>query len=60
MPPFGGMTTTKYPAPWGGVLYYWARIGKIAEENPDLSYDFIKNILLGKIEAESGWDLKKL
>jgi len=35
-------------------IEYWSRIGKIAEENPDLSYDFIKNILLSKIEAESG------
>lgn len=24
----------------------WTRIGKIAEENPDLPYSFVKNILL--------------
>lgn len=27
-------------------IEYWAKIGKIAEENPDLPYDFIKDILL--------------
>lgn len=31
-------------------LEYWARIGKIAEENPDLPYSFIKDILLAKQE----------
>lgn len=32
-------------------IEYWARIGKVAEENPDLSYSFIKDILLGQQEA---------
>jgi ParD-like antitoxin of type II bacterial toxin-antitoxin system len=32
-------------------IEYWARIGKIAEENPDLSYSFIKDILLARQEA---------
>ena len=27
-------------------IEYWSRIGKIAEENPDLPYNFIKDILL--------------
>lgn len=27
-------------------IEYWSRIGKIAEKNPDLSYSFIKVILL--------------
>lgn len=27
-------------------IEYWSRIGKIAEENPDLPYGFIKDILL--------------
>jgi hypothetical protein len=31
-------------------IEYWAGIGKIAEENPDLSYNFIKDILLSKAE----------
>lgn len=34
-------------------IEYWSRIGKIAEENPDLSYDFIKEVLLSKLEAEN-------
>lgn len=33
-------------------IEYWSRIGKIAEENPDLSYSFIKDILLARHEAE--------
>ena len=32
-------------------IEYWSRIGKIAEENPDLPYNFIKNILLAKKEV---------
>lgn len=35
-------------------IEYWSRIGKISEENPDLPYSFIKDILLAKQEAESG------
>jgi hypothetical protein len=35
-------------------IEYWSRIGKIAEENPDLSYDMIKEVLLAKAEAASG------
>ncbi len=31
-----------------------AKIGKIAEENPDLSYDFIKELLLGLEDARQG------
>jgi hypothetical protein len=31
-------------------IEYWSKIGKIAEENPDLSYNFIKDILLSKAE----------
>ena len=37
-----------------GQIEYWARIGKIAEENPDLTYDFIKNILIALEEADAG------
>ena len=35
-------------------IEYWSQIGKIAEENPDLNYNLIKDILLAKVEAESG------
>lgn len=37
-----------------GQIEHWARIGKIAEENPDLTYDLIKEILIGIEELESG------
>ena len=47
---------------YGGVYHrsipkqieYWSTIGKIAEENPDLPYSFIKDILLAQQEAENG------
>ncbi|MBF0152875.1 MAG: hypothetical protein HQL64_03940 [Magnetococcales bacterium] len=29
-------------------IEYWSRIGKIAEENPDLPFSLIKDILLAK------------
>jgi len=32
---------------------YWAKIGKLAEENPELPYNFIKEMLLGQKEAAS-------
>ncbi len=35
-------------------IEYWSRIGKIAEENPDLSFDFIKDILIAQQEAHEG------
>lgn len=35
-----------------GQIEYWAKIGKIAEENPELNYDFIKNILIAKEEIK--------
>ena len=31
-----------------GQVEYWAFIGKVAEENPDLSFLVIKDILLGR------------
>jgi hypothetical protein len=35
-------------------IEYWSRIGKIAEDNPDLPYEFIKQLLLSKQEMEDG------
>jgi hypothetical protein len=35
-------------------IEYWSQIGKIVEENPDLTYNFIKDILLAKSEVEAG------
>ncbi len=37
-----------------GQIEHWARIGKCAEENPDLTYDLIKDILIGLAELEQG------
>jgi hypothetical protein len=35
-------------------IEYWARIGKIADENPDLTLGFVKDILTGLEESEAG------
>lgn len=37
-----------------GQIEYWARLGKCAEENPDLPYSLIKDILIGVEELEQG------
>jgi hypothetical protein len=37
-----------------GQIEHWARIGKCAEENPDLTYNLIKEILIGIAELEQG------
>ncbi len=37
-----------------GQIEHWAKIGKCAEENPDLTYSLIKDILLGMEELEQG------
>jgi ParD-like antitoxin of type II bacterial toxin-antitoxin system len=34
-------------------IEYWAKIGKVAEENTDLPYNFMKEMLLGQKEAAS-------
>ena len=31
-----------------GQLEYWARLGRAAEDNPDLSIEFIRDILISK------------
>jgi hypothetical protein len=35
-------------------IEYWYRLGKIADENPDIPLDFIKGVLEGKAEMEQG------
>ena len=35
-------------------IEHWAKIGRIAEENQDLTYDAIKEILLGLADVEAG------
>jgi hypothetical protein len=37
-----------------GQIEHWAKIGRLAEENPDLTYEFIKNILIAQQEAVAG------
>ncbi|MBI4653541.1 MAG: hypothetical protein HY752_00845 [Nitrospirae bacterium] len=37
-----------------GQIEHWAKIGKCAEENPDLTYSLIKEILVGIAELERG------
>ena len=37
-----------------GQIEFWAKIGKCSEENPDLTYEQIKEILLGLEELYSG------
>jgi hypothetical protein len=37
-----------------GQIEHWAKIGKCAEDNPDLTYSLIKEILIGLQELEQG------
>jgi len=37
-----------------GQIEHWAIIGKCAEENPDLTYSLIKEILIGIAELNQG------
>ena len=37
-----------------GQVEYWARIGKCAVDNPDLPYEFIKELLVSIEELDSG------
>jgi hypothetical protein len=37
-----------------GQIEHWARMGKCAEENPDLPYSLIKEILIGIDELDQG------
>lgn len=34
-------------------IEYWSRIGKIAEENPDLTFDMIRQIMIADSEEPS-------
>ncbi|MHA7845120.1 TA system antitoxin ParD family protein [Serratia sp. D1N4] len=35
-------------------IEYWAKIGRMAEDNPDLPFSFIKEALLAKSEVDNG------
>ena len=37
-----------------GQIEYWAKIGQIIEDNPDLPFPFIQDILLAKAQSEKG------
>ena len=37
-----------------GQIEYWAKIGEIVEENQDLPFSFIQNILLGREQIKAG------
>ena len=37
-----------------GQIEHWARMGKYTEENPDLPYSLIKEILIGLDELDQG------
>ncbi|MEA1946123.1 MAG: ParD-like family protein [Thermodesulfobacteriota bacterium] len=37
-----------------GQIEYWAQIGKIVEENPDLPLPFIQDLLIGKEQIQTG------
>ena len=37
-----------------GQIEYWAKIGQIVEDNPDLPLPMIQNILIGKEQIKSG------
>ena len=39
-----------------GQVEYWAFIGKIAEDNPDLSFTVINDILLGREQLKEGFE----
>ena len=33
---------------------HWAKIGEIMEDNPDLTYEFVRDCLIAKAEQEKG------
>ncbi len=37
-----------------GQIEYWAKIGQMIEDNPELPLQFIQNILIGKEEIKAG------
>ncbi|HIJ40311.1 MAG TPA: ParD-like family protein [Deltaproteobacteria bacterium] len=37
-----------------GQIEYWAKIGQMIEENPDLPLPFIQDILVGREQIQAG------
>lgn len=38
-----------------GQIEYWAQIGKCAEDNPDLTLNLIKEIMIGMEQLDEGF-----
>jgi hypothetical protein len=37
-----------------GQIEYWAEMGEILEDNPDLSFSFVQEIMIGREQANVG------
>ena len=37
-----------------GQIEYWAKIGQMLEENPDMPLSFLQDILIGREQVRSG------
>lgn len=37
-----------------GQIEYWAKMGEILEDNPDLSFSFVQEILVRREQAAAG------
>lgn len=35
-------------------IEHWATIGRIMEDNPDLSYEFVRQLLIAQAEVDAG------
>ncbi|WP_111980017.1 TA system antitoxin ParD family protein [Algibacillus agarilyticus] len=35
-------------------IEHWAKIGEMMEDNPDLPYEFVKQVIIAKAEKEAG------
>jgi len=35
-------------------IEHWAKIGEIMEDNPDLPYEFVRQVIIAKAEKEAG------
>lgn len=35
-------------------IEHWAKIGEMMEDNPELSYEFVKQAIIAKAEKEAG------
>ena len=35
-------------------IEHWAKIGEMMEDNPDLPYEFVKQVIIAKAEKDAG------